>query len=396
MTTQETLAALLQKIERLEENFTPPQQLNAKLSMSEIRFLKFNEKEIFKMPKTFRKTFRAQGCTAHVRKRIDGRYNCSYEIRYAKKPYNNPPISASGSTLEEAKIRFIEKLNNYTPQDNTAPTIPKDFDGFAIYWFENFHKRKVCEKTYKNNFSLYNRHIKKQFSKMYLESITPVMLQDFIEKLPGNGKTADDIHSIFNQIFDTAVKHGKIKLNPLSMFLHTSHERETGKDLTPQEELQLLTAYTGTDYEIIFAVMLYTGLRPNEFKTARIEGNFIIAINSKRKNGKIEYKKIPITSCLRTYLKDIKILPCRYEGSLRKAFSNILPDHMLKDLRKTFNTRCVQYKVDYMARKLFMGHSLGKLDKTYTGSLDEYLLSESKKLDSWRDLYPKNTPKNGK
>ena len=40
---------------------------------------------------------------------------------------------------------------------------------------------------------------------------------------------------------------------------------------------------------------LYTGLRPNELYTAKIEGNFIVAINSKRKNRKLEYKKIPIS-----------------------------------------------------------------------------------------------------
>ncbi|MDE6868696.1 MAG: hypothetical protein K2J83_06125, partial [Clostridia bacterium] len=108
-------------------------------------FLKFTEKEILKMPKPFRKIFRIDGNKAHVRKRADGRYKCSYEIRYAKKPYNKHPISASGATLEIAKARFIEKLNNYIPQDNTAHTVPKDFHGFAMYWFENFHKRKVAE-----------------------------------------------------------------------------------------------------------------------------------------------------------------------------------------------------------------------------------------------------------
>lgn len=394
MTTQRTLLVLLEKIEQLEKNYTPPPHNVSLLTTTESRFLKFDEKEIFKMPKTFRKQFRAQGCTAHIRKRTDGRYNCSYEIRYNKNGYH---ISASGTTLEVAKARFIEKLNNTTPQEkNYDITIPNNFDKFAVYWFENFHKRKVSEKTYKNNMRIYNRHIKPKFASLALLNMNPAMLQEFIENLPGNGKTADDVHSLLNQVFDTAVKHGKLKLNPLSLFIHKPHERESGVELTLEEELKLLNAYKGTDYEIIFAVMLYTGIRPNELKTAKIAGEFILAVNSKRKNGKVEYKKIPIISYLRTCLKEIETIPCRYEERIRDAFNKVLPSHTLKDLRKTFNTRCVAHKVDYVARKLFMGHSLGKLDNTYTGNLDEYLLSEGKKLESWYSLYPKNTPKNCK
>ena len=41
------------------------------------------------------------------------------------------------------------------------------------------------------------------------------------------------------------------------------------------------------------AIGLYTGLRPNEYKTAYIEDGFIVAKNSKRKKGKVELKKYP-------------------------------------------------------------------------------------------------------
>ena len=83
-----------------------------------------------------------------------------------------------------------------------------------------------------------------------------------------------------------------------------------------------------------------TGMRPNEYKTARIEGDFIIAVNSKRKNHKIEYKRIPITPMLKPYLKGVTELTfCRVE-TLRKKFNEILPGHKLYDLRTTFYTRC--------------------------------------------------------
>lgn len=349
-------------------------------------FLEFSDKEILKMPTNFRKIIRANGCKAHYRKRTTGRYNCSFEIRYAKKPYNNPPISASGSTIEEAKARFIEKLKNYVLQDDACVSlnIPNDFNGFAVYWFENFHIAKVAEKTYKNNYGLFRRHIEKKFNGLALQSITPAFLKNFLKALPGNGKTEDDVFSIINQVLDTAVTHNKLKLNPLNLIAHISHERVSGVELTRDEELKLLNAYKYTVYEIIFAVLLYCGLRPNEYKTARIDGNFIIALNSKRKQRKFEEKKIPICSHLRRYLENVTELPVRHEVGIRKSFNAIFQNkHELKDLRKTFNTRCIECKVDFFARKKFMGHSVGKLDAAYTGTLENYLLSEGQKLNDW-------------
>lgn len=354
------------------------------------RFLKFTEKELIQMPKKLRIVIRELGYAVYARKRTTGRYNCSYEIRFNRSGYK---ISASGSTKEEAKKRFIEKAKlTETQTDGFAPAIPADFDGFVRYWFDNFHKAKVKEKTYTNNLNLYGRHVKARLAQYKVKDITPAVLKDLLAALPGNGKTEDDVYSILNQIFDTAITHGLIKVNPIKLIPHIPHERESGVELTIDEELKLLTAYKGTVYEIIFSVILYAGLRPNEYKTARIENGFIVSVNSKQKTKKVEYKKIPICSHLRERLNGISELPTRHEVGIRDHFNRILPEHTLKDLRKTFNTRCIKCKVDFYAKEKFMGHTVSKLEKTYTGNLDDFLLTEGKKLDSWYSLYPKNTP----
>ena len=109
-----------------------------------------------------------------------------------------------------------------------------------------------------------------------------------------------------NQVFTYAKKLDLIRINPIDLIVYFKHEREHGKALTKKEEYYLLSKTEGTPYQIQFAVALYTGLRPNEYVTARIEGDFIIAINSKRKNAKTEYKKIPITPMLKPYIKNIE------------------------------------------------------------------------------------------
>lgn len=380
----ELFTQLLGKIEDLERqlNSAPPPRILTNLQRSENRLLSFTEKEIMKMPKSFRKTFRIQGCTVHVRKRITGRYNRSYEIRYAKKPYNNPPITASGTTLEEAKARFIEKLNDYEPKDDSTPTVPKDFDGFAMYWFENFHKRKVSERTYKESVKLYNRHVKSQFNGMKIDKVTPVSLQDFLDKFEDRPKTKDDLHSQLNQIFTAAVKHGLIKINPLGMVFHRQHEREHGQAISKADENKLLSAYSVTPFQMHFAIALYTGLRPNEYETATIDGEFIKAVNSKRKGGKTAFKRIPITPMLRPYLNGVTELKMATYIMLMKRFKKVLPKHSLYDMRTTFQTRCTECGISDVAIGLFMGNSIGcALKEAYTDVSDEYLLKEGEKLN---------------
>ena len=137
----------------------------------------------------------------------------------------------------------------------------------------------------------------------------------------------------------------------------------------------------GTPYQIMFAVALYTGLRPNEYKTARIENGFIVARNSKQHDGKEHTKRIPITPMLAPYIPDSKILPTAHKNSMTVHFKAILPTHKLYDMRTTFYSRCIECGITDIARKLFMGHTLGKLGDAYTDISDEWLISEGNKLD---------------
>lgn len=377
--------ALMRKMEEMEKRFNAmsPLPLQEQNTSENRHTLSFTEKEIMKMPKSARKIFRIQGHVVHYRKRNTGRYKCSYELYYAKKPYNNPPISASGTTLEEAKARFIEKLKNYTPRRNAAFVAPpKEFHEFAMYWFEHFHKRKVIEPTYKHDFATYSRDIEKQFRGIKLPNITPVYVQEFLDGYQGKGRTAETLHSLLNQIFNCAVKHGVIVRNPLDMCFWRKHEREHGRALSKDEEKTLLSTYANTDFQIDFAIALYTGLRPNEYASAEIHGDFIVAKNSKRKGGKTEIKRVPITPMLKPYINGISQLHLHCPDAVTKRLKAVLPNHILYDMRTTFQTRCTECGIAEVAIGLFMGNGIGsELKKAYTDVSDEWLLSEAKKLN---------------
>ena len=142
----------------------------------------------------------------------------------------------------------------------------------------------------------------------------------------------------------------------------------------------MLADTAATPYQQMFAVGLYTGMRPNEYYTAKVEGNFIVANNSKRKNGKTELKKIPITPMLAPYVKDGDKLKFYRLEQIRHKFNGILPGHKLYDLRTTFYTRCTECGIAEAAIKKYVGHTLGGLADTYTDLSDEFLLAEGRKF----------------
>lgn len=343
--------------------------------------VRFTQKEISKMPKTFKKEFRTNGCTAHVRKRRSGKHNWNYEIRYRRNGYD---IQVSANSLDEAKRKFIDRLSVAEKAVNKASdaAIPSTFTDFADYFFENFYKRKVAASTLRVALNQFKNHLQPCFGNMQLKKITPKNCQILLDKLEadGKGKTAEDLFTILNLIFKAAVKHGLIPNNPMDMVFHQKHEREHGKALTKAEERLLLEKTADTPYQLMFAIALYTGLRPNEYKTARIEDNFIVANNSKRKNGKTELKKIPVTPMLKPYLDGVTELKFTRLEQIRNKFNAILPGHRLYDLRTTFYTRCMECGVADAAIKKFVGHTLGGLADTYADLSDEFLFREGQKL----------------
>lgn len=343
--------------------------------------LRFTQKDYLKMPRKFRQLFKTQGLTARVYRRQTSaklkHYN--YEIRLRSDGYN---IYACADNLSEAKQKFIQKLNEYEKLGEEQKAVPTTFSKFAEYFFDKFYSRKVSESTFRVAKNQFKNHLSPYFKDTALKRITPNICQELVDKLEaeGKGKTAEDIHSLLKIIFKAAIKHGLITNNPIDMVVHNKHEREHGKALTKDEEQLLLSSTAGSPYQLMFAIALYTGLRPNEYKTARIEGNFIVANNSKRKNGKTELKKIPITPMLKPYLNGINELHFTRLEQIRNQFNRILPGHRLYDLRTTFYTRCMECGVADAAIKKFVGHTLGGLADTYADLSDEFLFREGQKL----------------
>lgn len=370
-----------EELEQIKEKILSLQRKDNN-TIAKMGVVNFTEKELNTMPKHIKKLLILDKKRCRLRTKQSGENSVSYEIRYRANGYN---ISASGKTIELAKANFINKCKtaDKTSPKQTAVNVPQTFDAFASYYFDNFRKEKVSALTLRNDLNRYKHYLKPHFKQTPIKNITPSECKKLLDKVKeqGKGKTADELHSLLNVVFKSAIAHGIIERNPLDIVLHIQHERKSGKALTREEENTLKTALNGSKHLQSFMLLLYTGLRPNELKTAKIDGGFIIAQNSKRKNKKIAYKKIPILKALKPYLSETLTLSAPY--TLREKLKNILPNHILYDLRTTFYTRCDEFNVSAVARDEFVGHSNGALTSAYRDLSDDFLIKESKKLDKW-------------
>ena len=104
-------------------------------------------------------------------------------IRYRR---NGLSIVATSNDLEEAKVKFIQKLNAYANENISKSSRSKmvngvstNFHEFSTYYFENYRKRKVAPQTYLNDMCRYKNHVRPYFGDKSLEMITPAECQKF-------------------------------------------------------------------------------------------------------------------------------------------------------------------------------------------------------------------------
>ena len=400
---------------------------------AETAFLKLTKKELSKLPKPFFEIYKPKGGkVTHIRQKQKGGItktafskfqkeifkmpkNLQEKIKkaltrapryhnrvYEKRAYiNGILIFACSRDADECQLKFFDQLTEFlsTQRDgngNAYPFRPSPtrilFSEFSERWFENIHKNKVVAETYSTDYATFKRHVLPFFGDQRLCSITSADCIDFISgmRAKGHDRTTESCDGLLRQVFQYAVDSELIRKNPMATIKRVKSERINGVPLTKDEEKAFLRSLRGTKYEALFVTSLYTGVRPCELPSVRIEGEFIVAQNRKQKNPKkIVFKKIPITPMLRPYLPKLREalqhwdeLTSHNTSFYRDEFRRHCPGrHTFYDLRTTFATRCQECGASEQAVQAWMGHSPSTLlGRVYTKLSDEYLLSEGKKV----------------
>lgn len=364
------------------QNNTPGSpEVKEEIEKARKAFLRSNKKEIDKMPMELQ---------AKIRKALlrDPRYhNGVYEKRAT---IEGVQIYACSKSAAECERIFIAELTTQFAQELAGETkqrvvVPSNFHEFALFYLERVKKRTTVQRTYESILNRYKNHVQDKLKRLPLRAVTTEILQDLIDGIDaaGLGKTAEDVRSLLNGIFEYALARGLIRINPMAAVILLPHEREHGTALTLDEQKLLLETTAGTEYQTMFAVALFTGIRPYEYETASLHGQMIIAQNCKRKTailGKIEWKRIPVCPMLAPFLAGLEDIELYSADTMRRKFHAILPNHTLKDLRRTFYSMCDNLKVDQRAKKEMVGHAKDALEEAYQELSDDFLIEEAQKI----------------
>lgn len=370
--------ALIERLVALESHGTTQQH-----TRSITTIIKFTYKEIQMMSFTFKKEFIANGLAAHVIKKESGRNSYCYEIRYRSNGYK---IIASSTDLAEAKRKFLAKtvpgeIEKYRVSHSTKSDYFSDvFERF----FEHKSKSKVTQKTlsdYRMRFNKIPCSIKEQ----RVATITTIQLSDYMSTL--DGRAYEDMRTVFNSVFKFAMILGLITVNPVSLIPFQRADRQIREALSDDEATSFLQRVTEPRFEKIRQMAyfyFFFGLRASELdEETRREGDFLITRNRKRKNGKIEYKKIPVPK----QAEDLIDWTVPLHRKVRVVTANKLFKELLGDgktaysLRHTFSTTCQKF-VRQEIVEIWIGDSPTRLiGKHYTHFPDNFLRAEMDKVD---------------
>ncbi len=354
-----------------KETFIEPENSKSKAVSS---LLHFTYKEIKNMATTFKKVFIANGRCAHDLKKPIGKNSYCYEIRYRSNGYD---IRAYSTDLTKAKELFIAKttaqeIEKYRIKDK------KTTGNLFCNIFEEWHQYKkgtLCEKEH-NRFRTNFYNLPEELRNKPINAITTLDLDKVMKEV--KPRKYEELRTLFNGIFKYAIASGILMHNPVALIKFKRSERQTRGALSEDEIKAFLERIKEAKYDSIrqFAYVLYFfGLRPCEIdEETHREGDFLIARNRKRKNGKIEYKKIPIPTQAQGLIDWDKALTTDlHRLKINDIMKELLDGKTAYYLRHTFATTCQQYvRPDIV--DIWMGDSPTRLvGRVYTHFPDKFM-----------------------
>ena len=207
-----------------------------------------------------------------IRQRKNGTWEARYTIGRNSGTGKQIQKSVYGKTQKEVRQKLTQAtatLDEGTYTDTSRLTIGAWLDIWLADYVSN---NAVKPETIRSYSDQCRRYIKPSLGAVKLSALTPHAVQKFYNGLQKkedskNGlspKSIKGVHGVLHQALKQAVKLGYIKFNPTDACILPRVEKKEIKPLDEQGIAAFLDAIKGHQYETIYTVTLFTGLRQGE------------------------------------------------------------------------------------------------------------------------------------
>ncbi len=202
-----------------------------------------------------------------IYKRDDGRWEGKYSVPAADGSGKYVRKSVYGKTQEEVRKKITEVTAEIDDGTYVAPSQYKMSEWIDL-WLDTYVKPSVKHTTYTSYESVCENHIKPVLGRIPLKSISTTQIQRFynnlIEKGELSGKTIKNIHAILHKALEQAFYIGEIKQNPADRCTLPKFARRKIEPMENEDIVGFLEEIKGHQFEIVYFVTLFTGLRKGE------------------------------------------------------------------------------------------------------------------------------------
>ena len=191
-----------------------------------------------------------------MKKRADGRYCRKIKIN------GKYVFFYSNEKTEKSATRDIERqLLAYTEKEKAG----KSFLETADEWNTEY-RAKIPDINYRKNTKAAYEYIKNYFGNEPIKNLASIDIYNFLQHLIQKGyykKTIVNYKSITNMIFQYAVLHRYLTVNPVTGVRMPNNLPQKRREIPTSEELKIITAHS-TDFDLLPFFILYTGCRKSE------------------------------------------------------------------------------------------------------------------------------------
>ena len=305
----------------------------------------------------------------------------TYELRYRRE---NQCITFYGRTQEEVQTKF----KDFASKDKKVLTYKQKIilNDWIDKWLETYKKGKVLDTTLQAIKTVL-KHLRLYLGDKDIKSIRNIDLQEMLNILEKNGygNSKQKLKVYTQALFKQALINKLIKENPAENLEISKSETIHSQALTLEEQKKLLAhQFNNKQLHYFFAFCLYTGTRRGEalrfILSEDIKDDYIHIKGTKTiKSNRL----IPYFATLKNLFQDVDEMNFT---NLKNEYVTVqikkcLPNHTVRDLRKTFATNCYQIGIAPKVVQQWLGHTnLDMTMNTYTDIRSEFELSEATKI----------------